>query len=164
MKLRKKWLIIGFLCVVVLAATIGGFTIASADDSTAKTGTAVNTLMDKVAEIYQKNTGTAIDSAQLQKAFEEAGAALRTDRMDQMLQNLVDSGKITQAQADQWKAWWNSRPAQITSDEFKTWMQSHPEIPGLTGGNGAGKIMPFGGMRGFGGMGASRGNAPCLND
>ena len=160
MKLRKKWLIIGILCVVVLAATIGGFTIASADDSTTKTGTAVNTLMDKVAEIYLKNTGTAIDSAQLQKAFNEAGTAIAADRMDQMLQKLVDSAKITQVHADQWKAWWNSRPTQITSDAFKTWMQSRPEIPGLTGGNGTGKMMPFGGMHGFSGMAAFRGVTP----
>jgi hypothetical protein len=163
MKLRKKGLIIGILCVVVLAAIIGGFAIANADDSSTKTETSVNTLMDKVAEIYQKNTGTAIDAQQLEKAFKEAGTSIAADRMDQMLQKLVDSGKITQAQADQWKAWWNSRPTQITSDAFKTWMQSRPNIPGLSGGNGTGKMMPFGGMRGSGGMGAFRGNAPGSN-
>jgi hypothetical protein len=149
MKIRKKVLVIGLVCAVVLGATIGGFAMANAaDNSTNTTATAVTTLMDKVAEIYQKNTGTTIDAQQLQTAFEQAGAAIKADRLDQMLQKLVDSGKITQAQADQWKAWWTSRPTQALSDAYKTWLQSRPSIPGLPGGNG--KMMPFGGLRGMG--------------
>jgi hypothetical protein len=153
MKIRKKVLVIGLVCAVVLGATIGGFAMANAADNSSSTtsnttATAITTLMDKVAEIYQTNTGTTIDAQQLQKAFEEAGAAIKADKLDQMLQKLVDSGKITQAQADQWKAWWNSRPTQALSDAYKTWLQSRPSIPGLPGGNG--KMMPFGGLHGMG--------------
>jgi hypothetical protein len=160
MHLKKKFLIIGVLCVVVLAGVLGGFAIASANDGDA----ANTTLMDKVAEIYQQNTGTAIDAQALQKAFTEAGAALKTDAMNQFLQKLVDEGKITQEQADAWKAWVDARPANALTDEFKTWMESRPDISGLFGsGNsglgksapGKGGMMPFGG-RGFGMMGNNR--------
>jgi|WetSurMetagenome_2_1015567.scaffolds.fasta_scaffold223704_2 hypothetical protein len=158
MRLGKKTIIIGVLCIVVLAATIGGFAMASADNSTTanttKTATAVTTLMDKVAEMYQKDTGTAIDAQALQKAFEEAGAAIRANSIDQMLQKLVTDGKITQAQADQWKAWWDSRPSQTLTDEYKTWMENRPDISGLSGTGHMNGMMPFRGTMPF------RGNMP----
>ena len=150
--LLKKFLIIGVLCVVVVAGVLGGFAIASANDS----GAAQTTLMDKVAEIYQKDTGTTLDAQALQKAFEEAGAALKTDAMNQFLQKMVDNGKITQAQADALKAWMAARPASALTDEFKTWMNSRPDVPGLFGGNNPDGKMPFGPRHGFGMMGNNR--------
>jgi hypothetical protein len=162
MRISKKLIVIGVACVVVLAGTVlGGVAIANAADSdttttTTTTTTAQANLWDKVAEMYQKDTGTAIDPAALQKAFQEAGSAVQADKMDQMLQKLVDSGKITQEQADQWKAWWNSRPSSAISDEFKTWLESRPEIPGLGVTGIPGKnMMPFNGkgMMPFGKMG-----------
>jgi hypothetical protein len=147
MHISKKILIMGIICVTVLAATIGGFAIASAADN-GVTGTpsttAATQLLDKVAQIYQQNTGIAIDSQELQKAFQQAQTELNSTRLDTMLQKLVTDGKITQEQADQWKTWWNSRPSSITSDEFKTWMESRPDIPGMFGGGTFGKAMPFG--------------------
>jgi hypothetical protein len=155
---KKKWLIIGVLCVVVLAGVFGGFAIASANDGDA----ANSTLMDKVAEIYQKNTGTAIDAQELQKAFTEAGTTFRTEACNKVLQKLVDEGKITQEQADAWKAWMAARPSNPLSDEFKTWMESHPDIPGMFGLGNSGRDgfgpMPFGGRHGFGMMGNNRFN------
>jgi hypothetical protein len=144
MKISKKFMIIGLMCVVVIGGTLGGFAIAGAADDAANTTrveTGLTTLIDKAAEIYQQNTGTAIDAAELQKAFEAAGAALMSDRMEQYLQKLVDDGKITQEQADAWKAWWASRPAVALTDEFQTWMESRPDVPGMFG---AGRMMPFG--------------------
>jgi hypothetical protein len=169
MRISKKLLIIGGLCVVVLAGTLGGFAIAAADDENSANSTEPQfnqaNLMEKVAETYEKNTGTAIDSAALQKAFEEAGAAIRTDARDQFLQKLVDDGKITQEQADSWKAWLDARPSNVFSDEFKTWMKSRPDIPGMFGDNKPGNMMPFGGIhRGFGKMGGGFGEGlrDCL--
>lgn len=170
MKLRKKFIIIGIMCIVVIAGTLGGFAlVGAANDSanTTQTSTALTTLMDKVASIYQQNTGTAIDPAQLQKAFEAAGTAIRADKLDQYLQKLVTDGKITQTQADAWKAWWNSRPTTALSDEMKTWMQAQPDIPGLSGimggrggcfgsGNGQTKVGPM--MRDFGNSNTAAGS------
>jgi hypothetical protein len=147
MHITKRFLVIGIICVTVLAATIGGFAMANATD-TANSDTDNTTqaaqLMDKVAEIYQQNTGTALDVQELQKAFQQAQTALCGDRMETLLNKLVADGKITQEQADQWKTWWDSRPSSITSDEFKTWMESHPDIPGMFNGGNLGKGMPFG--------------------
>jgi hypothetical protein len=164
---KKKWLIIGVLCVVVLAGVLGGFAIASANDG----DSAGKTLMDKVAEIYQKNTGTALDAQELQKAFTEAGSSLRLEMRDQMLQKLVDDGKITQEQADAWKTWLDARPDKALTDEYQTWLDSRPAIPGQLGlGNPGGNsgMMPFSGrqfgMRGLGMEPGARGCFPDSND
>ena len=158
MHLKKKILIISVLCVVVLAGVLGGFAIASANDGDA----AGTTLMAKVAEIYQKNTGTAIDAQELQKAFAEAGASLQLEVRDQMLQKLVDDGKITQEQADAWKTWLNTRPDKALTDEYQAWLDSRPEIPEQFGINKG--MMPFGG-RGFGMRGFGMGpGARCFPD
>jgi type VI protein secretion system component VasK len=163
----KKFIIIGIVAVVVLAGILGGYAVASAndEDSTQPQIERAN-LMDKVAEIYEKNTGTAIDSQALQNAFDEARDAVMTDARDQYLQNLVDEGKITQEQSDQYKAWLESRPA-VMGDEFKQWLESRPDIPGLFGEGGFGGMMPFGdGPRVNGKMGGGFGDRfrNCLPD
>jgi hypothetical protein len=165
MRLKKKFLIIGVLCVVVVAGVLGGFAIASANDG----DSAGTTLMAKVAEIYQKNTGTAIDAQQLEKAFTEAGSSLQLEMRDQMLQKLVDDGKITQEQADAWKTWLDARPDKALTDEYKAWLDSRPNIPEQFGldnpGFGKQGMMPFGG-RGFGmrGFGMGTGERGCFPD
>jgi hypothetical protein len=162
MLLSKKFLITGIICVTALAATIGGVAMANATDNA--TSDSSNTspmvqMMDKVAEIYQQNTGTALDVQALENAFNQAQTALAADRIDTILQKLVTDGKITQEQADQWKAWWESRPSSAVSDEFKTWMESRPDIPGMMGGGNFGKGMPFGRGGCFGAGDDTTGNA-----
>jgi uncharacterized protein HemX len=148
---RKKFLIIGVLVAIILAATLGGFAVAQANDqgntpttTTKQASDNTNTLFNKVAEIYQANTGTAIDPQELQKAFQQAGQELNSTALDDFLKKLVDSGKITQEQADQWKAW----------------LQARPDIPALFGG-GKNGCFGFGGMRGGrGGFGFKFGGSP----
>ena len=135
----KKFIIIAILTVVVLAAALGGVAIAQGDDqSNNQTATTnpMSTLLDKVATIYQQNTGTAIDSQELQKAFTQAQKDIRSEALDKYLNSLVEKGKITADQAKQYKDWLNSKPdVQIG--------------PGMKGGpRGFGR---FGGMfRGWG--------------
>jgi len=107
----KKFILITVLAIVALAGSIGGVVYAQSengDDSQPKAQ--FNTLLDKVCAIYQQNTGTAIDSAQLQKAFAQARDEMREEARDKFLQSLVEEGKITQEQADQYKAWLEAKP------------------------------------------------------
>ena len=139
---NKKLIIIEVLVVVMLGAMLGGIAVVRAnDENTNQDQNNTNSLMGKVAAIYQANTGTAIDPQELEKAFEQAGQEIRNEARDQFLQKLVDEGKITQDQADQWKAWLDARP----------------DIPEL--GNGGG-MMTFGSMHRGGGFGFRMGN--CL--
>ena len=151
----KRVIIIAVLTVLVLGATLGGVAMAQADDPDVNASQTANvsTFLDKVAEIYQQNTGVAIDAEELQKAMTEAGQQLKDEALDNYLQKLVAEGKITQEQADQFNAWLDSRPT-FPTEEFKDWWESRPDVPGLFGTDNGNRIGPFGGMhRGMGGFG-----------
>ena len=68
------------------------------------------TLLDGACAIYQESTGVAIDSEQLKDALEQAQSELQEEALESRLQNLVDDGKMTQEEADQYLEWWQSRP------------------------------------------------------
>jgi hypothetical protein len=140
---KKSFIIVAVLTVLVLGATLGGVAIAQADDvnSTAN----ASSFLEKVAEIYQTNTGVAIDPEALQQAITEAGQALRDEALDNYLQELVDNGTITQQQADEFKAWLEAKP-DLPIDEFQQWWNARPDIPGLFGGDNGTGMGPFGRM------------------
>jgi len=107
----KKFIIVAVLAAVVLVGSIGGVVLAqtgNGDNSQPKAQ--FDTLLDKVCAIYQQNTGTTIDAKELQKAFDQARSEIQSEAMDKFLQSLVDEGKVTQEQADQYKAWLKSKP------------------------------------------------------
>ena len=145
MKKRKKFIIIGVVAVVVLAATLGTVAFAQADDGGGQT--LKDSLYTRIAQIYQDNTGNSIDATALQEAFTQAREELATETQENMWQKLVDEGKITQEQLDAYKAWLEAKP-QMTTDEFKQWLESKPE--GLPFGLGE---RGFSMKRGFGQMG-----------
>jgi hypothetical protein len=141
MWLKKKFVLIALLTLVVLGGTLGGIAIAQANDQgTSQTDNTspLTTLLDKVATIYQQNTGVAINAQELAKALTQAQTEMRATALDKYLNNLVAQGKITQDQANQFKTWLNSKP-------------DVPIGPGLKGFHGMGRM---GGMFGgrFGGM------------
>ena len=119
---KKKYIIIGIvLAVVVVLGAIGG--IALADNATSSTSPA-NTLVAKMATIL------GIDQAKVQAAFDQAQTEMRTEALDARLAEMVANGTITQAQADAYKAWMNSKPAGI--DELGPGMMGR----GFGGGRG----------------------------
>jgi len=148
----KKVIIIAVMIVLVLGATVGGVAAAQAQDEDVNLSQTANasSFLEKVAEIYQQNTGTAIDAEELQKAMTEAGQQLKDAALDNFLERLVEDGRITQEEADQFNAWLDARP-DFPTEEFEQWWEARPEVPGLFGqGNGL-RIGPFGGMnRGIG--------------
>jgi competence protein ComGC len=142
MKKNKKIVLITLVVVAVLVITLGVVAVTQANDQ--GTGQSANvSLFDKVAAIYKTNTGNAIDSAALQKAFQQAQQQLATDAQNAMMKKLVDSGKITQKQADDYQAWLAAKPA-LNTDALKKWMDSKPAGipfgPGMGFPGGAGKM------------------------
>jgi len=134
----KKFIIVAVLAAVVLVGSIGGVVLAQTGNEDANQPSAQQeTLLNKVCAIYEKNTGTAIDAQQLQKAFDQARTEMRNEALDNYLKKLVDEGKITQEQADQYKAW----------------VEAKPDVPILRPGfPGAGMPRGFGGPRGWFGL------------
>ena len=151
MRKSRKIILIAVSTVIVLAGILGGFAVAQADDTDTSQA---QTLLDKVAAIYQQNTGVTIDAAELQKAFDQARGELNDAAIDRYLDKLVEAEKITEQQAADLKAWLDSRP-QLATDEFRQWLESRPDVD-VPFGMGPG-MHGFGGMHGSGGFGGLQG-------
>jgi hypothetical protein len=115
---KRKWFIPVVVASVLLIGGITGGVVAAANNTSSNT-TAGNesqatnqyqALLDRACAIYEENTGVAIDSGQLQDALEQARSEMQDEALKSRLQNLVDNGKITQQEADQYLEWWQSRP------------------------------------------------------
>lgn len=153
----KKFIIVAVLAAVVLTGTIGGVALANSGNGAGPGPLANhNAILEKVAEIYEANTGTSIDADELQKAFAEAQGEIATQQREQMRQRLLDEGVITQEQLDELDAWLESRP-EMGTDEFKEWLESRPDFGigpfGNMNGERFGQMRDRLGPRGFGGPG-----------
>jgi hypothetical protein len=112
---RRKWVIVAVaaIAVVLVAGIVGGVVYAQ----TTSTPTTVNqekTLLARVAEIL------GIDQQKVEDAFSQAKKEMSDEALANRLAALVEQGKLTQAQADQYKNWWESRP----------------DVPGILDGKG----------------------------
>jgi len=140
---KRKWFIPVVLSILLIGGITGGV-VAAAGSSSSNTEDQnqptdrYQALLDKACAIYEEKTGVAIDSEQLKEALKQAQSEIRDEALESWLQNLVNMGKMTQEEADQYLGWWQSRP------------DIELPLPGL-GGQG-----PRGGMmwgRGFGPQG-----------
>ena len=133
----KKFIVMVLLATALLAGGIGGVVLAAdnGEEADSQPGSQYGTLLDRVCEIYQEKTGVAIDQEVLKDAFSQAQSDMRTEALQNRLQNLVDQGKITQEEADQYQAW----------------QQSKPDVPAGFGPHGFGRFRGMGGPRGWGG-------------
>jgi hypothetical protein len=121
-KSRKSVLIGTILAAVLLAGLVGGVALAQ---TTASTDSG-HSIMGRVAAIL------GIDQQKVEDAFAQAQKEAEVEALDARLKTMVEEGTITQPQADQYKAWWQSRPDVL-------------EGTGLPGVGGRG-------VRGFGGQ------------
>ena len=106
---KKKLIIISIAITVVILAggILGGVVYAQSGTtttSTTTTSTTKDTLFAKVAAIL------GIDEAKLESAFSQAREEIQTDALNNRLQRLVEAGKLTQEEADQYLKWWQSQP------------------------------------------------------
>ncbi|MGA8848366.1 MAG: hypothetical protein WB564_00860 [Dehalococcoidia bacterium] len=134
---KRKWFIPVVVASVLLIGGIVGGVVVAGDDISSNTTAGNQTqaadryqaLLDRACAIYEEKTGVAIDSGQLKDALEQARSEMQNEALKSWLQNLVDNGKITQQEADQYLEWWQSRP------DIKL------PLPGLGGqGRGVGMI------------------------
>lgn len=111
---KKKFIIAGIIAAVVII--IGGsVSVALAQSGGTTAGdNQTNPLFSRVAAIL------GIDEQKLEDAFAQAHRELRDEASQKRLQSLVDEGKITQEQADQYQQWWQARPdVQIPAERFQ---------------------------------------------
>jgi hypothetical protein len=130
-RFKKKPLII---TLVAIAATVGittGLVFAQDEGDATQPEAQHEALLDRVCEIYEDNTGVAIDPQALQDAFTQAQDEIMAEAMQNRLDALVEKGIITQDQADQYKAWWEARPDTVLPG--RPFFGGGPSGPGFGG-------------------------------
>jgi hypothetical protein len=102
---KKKWILITVLAAVIILVigVVGGVAYAQTPTTT-PTSTPTKTLAARVATIL------GIDQAKMEAAFTQAQKDMQDEALNTRLQELVKAGKMTQEQADKYKAWIQSRP------------------------------------------------------
>ncbi len=133
----RKLVMAAILAVVVLVGSIGGVVLAADGDEDIQPEAQFGAILERISAIYQEKTGTALDTEALKDALEQVQSEMRTAAMQEWLQSMVDAGKITQEQAD----------------EYLEWQQAKPDVPFGFGQRGPGKFRGrMGGCHGWGGM------------
>jgi len=131
----KKFIVIAVLAAVVLAGSIGGIVLAADNGDDNQPGAKYGTLLDRVCEIYEQNTGDAIDADELQNAFLQTRSEIQAAAIEARLAKMVENGVIDETQAEELQEWWEAKP----------------DTPIQFGVRGHGEFHGIGGMRGFGG-------------
>ena len=112
---KRKWFIPVVVVSVLLVGGVVGGLVAASDNTTntedqSQATNRYEALLDRVCAIYEEQTGVAIDAEQLKDAVQQARSEMRDEAVANWLQNLVENGKITEEEADQYLEWWEARP------------------------------------------------------
>jgi hypothetical protein len=111
MRRSRKFILIGLLTVFVLIGSIAGVALANnGDEEERQPGPRFGASLEKVCEIYEENTGVAINSEELQEAFDQARSEMMTEARESFRQRLIDEGKVTPEQLEEYDAWLKSKP------------------------------------------------------
>ncbi len=138
----KKFILIAVLVALVLVGSVTGVTYAhtkSQADSQAGVLLASDNASQSKALLARVASILGVDQQKLENAFAQAQRDMQAEALDKYLQNLVDQGKITKEQADQYKQWWQSRPDMTQYEQqLKEWQQARPDVlpPGPFGRSG----------------------------
>ena len=127
------------LVAVMLATSVPCVALAQESEAPQRQGA----LISRVSEIL------GVDQQKLEDAVNQAQGELPKETPDARLQELVANGTLTQQQADEIKAWMESRPSDIPNvppaelkklldegkitqaqiDAFKAWIKARPDMP-----------------------------------
>jgi len=128
----KKFILAMVLVAVIAAVSIGGAVMAADDGNGNQAEEQCETFIDRVLEIYEEQTGVAIDEEVLRDAFGQARGEFRDERIQERLAELVEEGVITQEEADELWQWWLSRPETLTGlgicDRIQARIQLHTRL------------------------------------
>ena len=132
--MKKRTLAIVLAAGLLAVAAFGGAALAQTSGSDGGAASFAARLADKLG----------LAEADVQTAVDEVRAEMREERLDAKLDALVESGKITQEQADEYRAWIESAPDGLGKFDGKRGHRGKRDGFGRRG---------HGGKRGWGGWG-----------
>ena len=99
---RKRSVFVIFGLAMLVLGLTGGAVLAN---SNGNGDGALGSFVSRVASIL------GLEQDQVQDAFEQAAREIQDDRLQQKLDRLVESGRLTQEAADAYRDWFQARPA-----------------------------------------------------
>jgi len=111
----KKFIIITVLAAVLVAGSIGGVVLAqgNGDEDVNQPEARHAALLERVCEIYEDNTGTAINAEELQNAFAQVQSEVQAAAMEARIDKMVENGVLDETQAQELREWLESRPEDL---------------------------------------------------
>ena len=103
---RPRWLFVALL-VGALALSITGATVLAHSAGT-DGDSPFKSFVSRVATIL------GLDESDVQDAFDQAGREMEDDALHRSLDRQVERGRLTQEQADEYEAWYQSRPETLS--------------------------------------------------
>lgn len=99
---KRKKFIIPLVAAIALAGILAGSAFAQEGDEVGPPpgGTLIERLAEKLG----------IEQSELETAFAEVRSEMRDELQNSRLETLVEQGRLTQEEADQFKEWWQARP------------------------------------------------------
>ena len=112
---KRRWLIGSVVATVMVLGIMGGMVMAQETPGDADK----SSFAARVAEIL------GLDEATVQDAIDQAKAEMRDEALQSKLDRLVESGRMTQEQADEYKTWLESKPEGVPSRMFGGFGKRH---------------------------------------
>ncbi len=100
--MRRRWLFVPLLMALLALGVTLGVALAQGDGEDGDSP--VQSFVARVAAIL------GLDEAQVQDAFDQAAGEAREERLRMKLDRMVEQGRITQEQADEYREWLQARP------------------------------------------------------
>ena len=132
--MKRRWLLIPLLGAVLALGALTGVALAHGGGTNGDSPH--GKFVSRVAEIL------GLDQTQVQGAFDQAKREMQDERVQRHLGALVEKGRLTQEQADEYLQWYQARPqGPLPGLGFHKARRHGLVAPGLRGGLG------FGGLR-----------------
>ena len=112
--MKRRWVVIGLVVGLLAMAVTTGAVLSYTGDGDSPYGT----FASRVAAIL------GVDQAQVQDALDQAAREIQDEAIQNKLNRLVESGRLTQEQADEYLEWYLARPESGLHGRF---------LPGLRG-------------------------------
>lgn len=104
--MKRRWLFVT-LFVAVLALGITGGAILAQENGT-DGDSPLASFVSRVAAIL------GLEEAQVQDAFNQAAGEMEDEALQRKLDRLVEQGRLTQEQADEYREWYQARPEALS--------------------------------------------------
>ena len=132
--MRRKWLIVPALAALLLTGAIAGtaFAQSESDDDSSSVSRFVEILAEKLG-IHEDQVQTAVEETKAELQAERKAAW--EQRLRDKLAAMVEDGKITQEQADEYLDWYLNPPELAQGRSGKKFASGHGHHRGKRGGS-----------------------------